>query len=129
MSVSKTGARALRANPFREITRDVLDRHPALRRHPKNPNGTKYIRTYQASNGLLLAHDLPGAKDQAIWVSADRFPADLVRGIPVEVYPAGRPRNSNLKAYPPLGDGECFRFKLSTAVDVQRIVDALATGF
>jgi hypothetical protein len=117
----------LKSNPFREITRDVLDRHTALRRHPRKPEGTKYIRTYIAKNDRLLAHDLPGGTMQAIWVSSDNFPIDNVRDIPVELYAAGRARNSNLKAYPPLAEGECYRFKPTTADQVRRIADALVS--
>ncbi len=127
MNTSSGIDRDLPSNPFREVARLELDRHPALRRHQKKPEGTKKIRAYKASNGRLLAHDLSGATMQAIWVSSDRFPIGLVRDIPFEVYAAGRSRNSNLKAYPPLADGECLRFKPSTGGDVRRIADALTS--
>lgn len=72
-------------------------RDPRWTPHPdRATGGTKYIATYLNRRGDVIALDLGSGGKNAIWTLARLVPGSLAPAIDRELYPADRPRNSNL---------------------------------
>lgn len=72
-------------------------RDPRWTPHPERAaGGTKYIATYLNRRGDAIALDLGSGGKNAIWVAARLAPGTLAPAIDRELYPADKPRNSNL---------------------------------
>ncbi len=72
-------------------------RDPRWTPHPdRATGGTKYIATYLNRRGDAVALDLGSGGKNAIWTVARLVPGSLAPAIDRELYPADRPRNSNL---------------------------------
>jgi hypothetical protein len=72
-------------------------RDPRWTPHPdRAAGGTKYISTFRNRRGDTIALDLGSGGKNAIWAPARLVPGILAPAIDRELYPADRPRNSNL---------------------------------
>ncbi|QQR39009.1 hypothetical protein [Devosia rhizoryzae] len=80
----------------KSLNADML-RDPRWQPHPERAaGGTKYISTFHNRRGDAIALDLGSGGKNAVWVAAHLAPGSLIPAIERELYPADKPRNSNL---------------------------------
>lgn len=101
-------------------------RDPRWAAHPERAaGGTKYIATFLNRRGDAIALDLGSGGKNAIWVPARLAPGTLAPAIDRELYPAEKPRNSNLNVSQLKGKA-LMRFFPASLSEARQLVDHFA---